>query len=251
MPSLTDRVVLVTGAGSGIGRAIAGRLAREGAAVVLAGRDEKKLLAVVDELSKSGGIAVEAAGDAGVEEAAMRMCATAVGAFGRLDSLIHCAGDVLRGPKLDATTREQWDATFDAHVRALHWLVRGAVPEMRRCGEGCIVNIASNLAFLAIPGLAAYSAAKGAVTSLTRALAVDLGPEGIRVNAIAPGLVETPATARLGNFAEKRANYAARAPLRRIGTPDDVAGVAAFLLGRDAAFIAGQTVIVDGGYCIA
>lgn len=251
MPLLTDRVVLVTGAGSGIGRAIATRLAREGAAVVVAGRDEKKLLAVVNELSAGGGIAVEAAGDVRSERDATKMCETAVGAFGRLDTLVHCAGDVVRGPKLDATTREQWDATFDAHVRALHWLARAGVPEMRRCGEGCVLNVASNLAFLAIPGLAAYSAAKGAVTSLTRALAVDLGPEGIRVNALAPGLVATPATERLGNFAEKTAAYSARAPLRRIGAPDDIAGAAAFLLSKDAAWITGQTLIVDGGYSIA
>ncbi len=251
MPSLTDRVVLVTGAGSGIGRAIARRLAREGAAVVLAGRDEKKLLAVVNELSSSGGIAVEAVGDVRLERDATKMCETAVGAFGRLDTLVHCAGEVVRGPTLDATTREQWDATFDAHVRALHWLARAGVLEMRRCGEGCLLNVASNLAFLAIPGLAAYSAAKRAVTSLTRALAVDLGPEGIRVNALAPGLVETPATAGLENFAEKRASYSARAPLRRIGAPDDVAGAAAFLLSKDAAWITGQTLIIDGGYSIA
>jgi len=251
MPSLTDRVVLVTGAGSGIGRAIAHRLAREGAAIVVAGRDEKKLLAVVNDLSSSGGIAVEAAGDVGVEADATKMCETAVGAFGRLDTLVHCAGEVVRGPKLDATTREQWDATFDVHVRGLHWLARAGVPEMRRCGEGCILNVASNLAFLAIPGLAAYSAAKGAVTSLTRALAVDLGPEGIRVNALAPGLVDTPATAQLENFAEKKAAYSARAPLRRIGAPDDVAGAAAFLLSKDAAWITGQTLVIDGGYAIA
>lgn len=251
MPPLTDRVILVTGAGSGIGRAIAQRLARDGAAVIVAGRDEKKLLALVDELSAAGGIAAEAAGDVRVEDDATRMCVTAVSAFGRLDSIVHCAGDIVRGPKLEETTREQWDVTFDGHVRALHWLVRAGVPEMRRCGEGWFVNVASNLAFLAIPGLTAYSAAKGAVTSMTRALAVELGPEKIRVNAVAPGLVETPATAKLENFAEKKSNYSARAPARRIGQPDDVAGVVAFLLSKDAAFIAGQTLIVDGGYSIA
>jgi NAD(P)-dependent dehydrogenase (short-subunit alcohol dehydrogenase family) len=251
MPTLTDRVVLVTGAGSGIGKAIAERLARDGAAVVVAGRDEKKLLAVVNGISASGGIAVEAAGDVRNEKDATRMCETAVGAFGRLDTLVHCAGDVVRGPKVDATSREQWDQMFDVHVRALYWLARAGVPEMRRCGEGCVLNVASNLAFLAIPGLAAYSAAKGAVASLTRAMAVDLGPEGIRVNAVAPGLVETPATTTLGNFAEKKGNYAARAPLRRIGVPDDVAGAASFLISKDAAWITGQTLIVDGGYCIA
>jgi NAD(P)-dependent dehydrogenase (short-subunit alcohol dehydrogenase family) len=251
MPSLTDRVVLVTGAGSGIGKAVAQRLTRDGAAVVVAGRDEKKLLAVVDELSAAGGIAAEASGDVRLEADAARMCVTAVSAFGRLDSIVHCAGDVLRGPKLEATTKEQWDETFDAHVRALHWLVKAGVPEMRRCGEGWLVNVASNLAFLAIPGLTAYSAAKGAVASLTRALAVELGPEKIRVNAVAPGLVETPATAKLENFAEKRTNYSARAPLRRIGRPEDVAGAVAFLLSKDSEWIAGQTLIVDGGYSIA
>lgn len=248
---LAARSYVVTGAGSGIGAAIARRIAVEGADVVVVGRTEAPLRAVADRIGADGARAHVAAGDVGHEATAQRACAAAADVFGGLDGFVHCAGEVVRGVPLEATTRAQWDATMDAHVRALHWLVRAAVPLLRARGGGSVVTVASNLGLLAIPGLAAYSAAKGAVISLTRALAVELGPDGIRVNALCPGLVETPATAGSPRFDENRRGYGARAPLRRIGRPEDVAGAAAFLLGDDSRWLTGQALVVDGGYAIA
>ncbi len=246
---LAERVILVTGGGSGIGRAIAIRAASEGAALVLVGRRAERLDDAARAATREGNAALAVVGDIALEATAERAVAQALTRFGRLDGLVHAAGDVVRGVPLAATTREQWDTTFDTHVRALHHLIRHAVPMLAARG-GSVVTIASNLALIGIAGLAAYSAAKGAVTSLTRALAVELGPQAIRVNAICPGLVETPATRARGGFDANRDAYAARAPLRRIGQPEDVAAAAAFLLSDDSSWITGQSLIVDGGCTI-
>ncbi len=250
MSASAGRSWIVTGAGSGIGRAIALRLARDGDAVVLVGRRVAPLEACAAEITAAGGRAIVAAGDVALEATAEQAVAAATRATGRLDGFVHAAGEAVRGRPLAETSAAEWDATFATHVGALRHLVRHALPALPARG-GALVAIASNLALVGLPGLAAYSAAKGAVTSLVRTLAVELGPRHVRVNAICPGLIETPATRGAPGFAANAAAYAARAPLRRIGQADEIAAVAAFLLSDDAAFLTGQSLVVDGGCTIA
>ncbi|MSR47117.1 MAG: SDR family oxidoreductase [Planctomycetes bacterium] len=247
---LSARCYIVTGAGSGIGRATAHRLGQEGATIVLVGRRTEPLAACVMELDRGGARAITVAGDVAQEATAERAVAAAQSAAGRLDGFVHAAGAALRSRSLGETTAAEWDSTFDVHVRALRHLVRHALPALAERG-GALVAIASNLALLGIEGLAAYSAAKGAVTSLARALAVELGPRRIRVNAVLPGLIETPATRGADGFAANAAGYAARAPLRRIGQADEIAAAVAFLLSDDASFITGHALVADGGASIA
>jgi NAD(P)-dependent dehydrogenase (short-subunit alcohol dehydrogenase family) len=254
-PRFDGQCFVVTGGGSGIGRATVLRLASEGAAVVVVGRREAALRAVVAEVEAASrstrGRALAVAGDVAQEPTAQRACAAASERFGRLDGFVHAAGQAIRGAALETTTREQLDAMFDVHLRALVWLVKHAAPPMRARGGGAIVTVTSNLARVAIPGLAAYVAAKGAVEAATRSLAVELGPDRIRVNAVCPGLVETPTTNAIDGAAANFARYAQRAPLRRVGKDVEVAAAAAFLLSSDSAWTTGQTLVVDGGYAIA
>lgn len=250
MPAFTDRVVIVTGGGSGIGKAIARRLAQEDAAVVINGRNEEKLRRAVEEITAEGGICVEAPGDLTREEDVENVVMTAVGAYGRLDTLVNCAGAALRDLPADQSSTAQWDEMLGINLRAVWMTSRYAIEEMRRCGEGHILNIASNLGVVALRGMAGYIAAKGGVMALTRSMALDYGKDGIRVNSICPGLVATDLTTTLDNYDEKVKFYEQSAALGRIGQPEDVAGAAAFLLGPEARWITGQCLIVDGGYTI-
>lgn len=251
MRGLSGRSHVVTGAGSGIGRAVALRLAQEGAAVTLVGRRAGPLAEVAAAIERAAGRCAVHAGDLLEDATAEQACRLAVATFGRLDGFVHAAGDAVRGSPLESTTDSDWERMLAVHAGALRRLVAAAAPRMRAGGGGSVVAIASNLAQVAIPGLAAYAAAKGAVASLTRALAVELGPEAIRVNSICPGLIETEATRAAEGFAANRDGYARRAPLRRIGSAEEVAAAAAYLLSEDASFVTGHALVVDGGYAIA
>jgi NAD(P)-dependent dehydrogenase (short-subunit alcohol dehydrogenase family) len=253
MGRLEQRAVLVTGATSGIGYAIARRCAAEGAQVLATGRDQERLAelmrsATPDAATGSEGSITGFAADLSRPEAPDECVAAALSEFGRLDGVVHSAGVIRRKEDLRDTTDEQWSHTMTVNLDATFRLARASLRAMVPNG-GSIVLIGSQLARVAAPGYASYCASKGAVESLVRALAVDFGPSGVRVNALAPGVVATPlAYVDRPNFDDLVEGMAAGLPLRRIGQPDDMAGPAVFLLSGDSAWMTGQSLVVDGGY---
>jgi NAD(P)-dependent dehydrogenase (short-subunit alcohol dehydrogenase family) len=253
MKRLEQRAVLVTGATSGIGYAIAQRCAAEGAQVLATGRDQQRLAELMRSATPDGGTGAAGsiagfAADLSRPEAPDECVAAALSEFGRLDGLVHSAGVIRRQEDLRSTTDEQWAGMMTVNLDATFRLARASLRAMVPSG-GSIVLIGSQLARVAAPGYASYCAAKGAVESLVRALAVDFGPSGVRVNALAPGVVATPlAYVDRPNFDDLVEGVAAGLPLRRIGRPDDMAGPAVFLLSDDSAWMTGQSLVVDGGY---
>jgi NAD(P)-dependent dehydrogenase (short-subunit alcohol dehydrogenase family) len=248
-----DKVVLVTGAGTGIGRVIAVRFAREGARVVLSGRRKERLDDTRARIADAGGEAVAVAGDVAEEASAYRMVDEAVGRWGRLDVVVNNAGTITSRTAAAETPPEDWDRMMATNVRGVFLVCRRAIPIMEDQGGGAIVNIASVAGHRGQPVNSAYSTTKGAVLNLTRSLAVDYGPRGIRVNAVSPSLVETEmARTRLrpGEDWNERAarEWIPNYPLGRLGRPDDIAGAVLFLASDDASWISGIDLVVDGGY---
>jgi NAD(P)-dependent dehydrogenase (short-subunit alcohol dehydrogenase family) len=246
MPSdgldLTGRVAIVTGGTRGIGEAIVQRLAKAGARVVAVSRT------ATEGTGEAGGAVL--AGDVAVEADVARVVETVLGRYGAIDILVNCAGVVRRKPALE-TTEADWSFLLDVNLRGVHLASRAVVPAMRRAGRGRIVNITSIGADLALLNRSAYCASKAGVLQLTRCLALEWGPWGITVNAVGPGITETPMTrGYLEADPVRRATMIRKIPLGRLGSPDDMAGAVLFLASDLASYITGQTVYVDGGWGI-
>jgi NAD(P)-dependent dehydrogenase (short-subunit alcohol dehydrogenase family) len=244
--ALDSKSALVTGASSGIGASIAAAMAASGARVAISGRDKKRLSAVAVEIEAAGGEAVIVAGDLTAEGAPQRTVADTVEAFGGLDVLAHVAGIMALGP-IAETPVESLDRQYEANVRAPFLLTQAALPHLKE-SRGSVIFISSMAALAAFPESSAYSASKGAIESLSRQLSVELAPAGIRVNAIAPGEIDTPMNARYyeenPGFVDEVKEFT---PAGRLGTPEDIAPAAVFLASDAARFIYGVTVPVDGG----
>lgn len=252
MSASLPRVALVTGAGAGIGAACAERLAAEGAAVGVADRDAEAAIAVADRLREDGHRACALAVDVSDGTAVVTAVGELRDRFGPIDALVSNAG-VARHGALEAFSEEDWDLVFDVNVRAHFHLVKATAPEMRERRRGSIVLLSSVHAFATSTMVAAYAASKAAVIGLTRGLAIDYAPDGVRVNAVAPGSVETPlllASARRRSPEDPAAaieEWGGRHPIGRVLQPEEVAAAVTFLAGPLASGITGTCQLVDGG----
>jgi len=245
MPGLlVGGIALVTGAGSGIGEAIAIAMAREGARIVAI---DINIGAAVRVARAVGEKAVGLACDVTDRTACDSLAAKVRDEIGSISILVNNAGIIRRGKVSDANTRRDWDDTLAVNLDGPYNVITAFLDQLRDT-KGSVINIGSIQSFVALPNSAAYTASKGGVRLLTKALAIELGPMGIRVNAIGPGFTATPLNADARQNPEYMANFTGRIPLGRIGAPEDVALPAVFLASEMARYITGVTLPVDGGY---
>src|SRR5208337_190288 len=246
---LTDKVAIVTGAGAGIGQAIARRFAREGACVTIAEIDPVTGKATEDAIREAGGCATFVRTDVASEEQVKVLVQAALAQYQHIDILVNNAG-ILMGQKegrAHELTNEAWDRTMAVNLRGYWLCAKYVIPSMLAQGHGCIILIASPCGMLGFTRLAAYSTSKGGVLGLMRSMAADYAPDHIRVNAIVPGTIDTPMNADEFQIPGAREKWAAAAPVGRLGTGDDVAGAALFLATEDADYCQGGVYMVDGG----
>ncbi len=248
--SLAGRTAIVTGAGRGIGRAIALELARAGADVAVASRTPAELEEVAAEIRGLGRRALVAPTDVTDRSAVEGLIARTLDELGRLDVMVNNAGVApFTTPFLD-TDPEGFDAGFRANVDAVVHGARAAGRVLCAQGSGCVLNLASIDAFMAEVGLAYYNAAKAAVVSLTRTLALEWAASGVRVNAIAPGWIDTPMNAPEKADPQAEARILGQIPMGRWGRPEEIAAAAVFLCSDAASFITGEVLVVDGGQTV-
>lgn len=243
---LEGKVAIITGAGSGIGRGTANLFAREGARVVVAEINPETGQRTVDEIRAAGGSALLVPTDVHEEADCQRMVVEAVREYGRLDILMNNAYYNKRGTVVELE-RDEWDRSLNVMVRAIYLGCKYAVPEMIKAGGGSIINIASVHGLLAAADGAAYEASKSAVINLSRQIAVDFGPQGVRCNAICPGLIINERSA--ARFADPAvmAKAAAVYPVRHVGQPIDIAYGAVYLAADESRFVTGTALVIDGG----
>jgi len=248
-----NKVVLITGSGAGIGRAAALAFAREGARVMVNSQSLASGSETLEMLKASGHTALFVQGDVSSSDDARAIVEAAVAGFGRLDVLVNNAGIVLPG-RVDTISEDDWERTFAVNVKGPYLVSREAIKVMRPSGGGVIVNIASVAAEKGIPDRAAYSASKGALLALTRAMARDYLADHIRVNCVSPGTIATPSLEkRLQSFADPqqaRAEFTARQPMGRFGRDDEIAAAILFAAGDEAAFMNGENISINGGMTI-
>ncbi|MEV4734842.1 glucose 1-dehydrogenase [Saccharopolyspora sp. NPDC049426] len=253
MKRLQGKVCVVTGAGSGIGEAIARLFAAEGATLVVLSLEQDEVDRVDSELEVANVPYLTFVGDVAEESVWKRVVDRTREVFGQIDVLVNNAGYGIRGTVLD-TDPPTWRGIFDTNVTGVYLGCRAVLPSMIEAGRGSIVNIASVAGEIGMAQRAAYCATKAAVTGLTRAIAIDHAEQGVRANAVAPGTTDSPYFHKIApdvtDLDEFRARLAARQPLGRLGTPEEIAAATLFLAGDESSFATGSVVTVDGGMSV-
>jgi NAD(P)-dependent dehydrogenase (short-subunit alcohol dehydrogenase family) len=243
------QIAVITGASSGIGRASAARFGRDGAAVLAVGRKASALAEVVQEVERAGGRCVACEADVTAADAPDAIVAQAVREFGGLTTLVNAAGIIATGT-VENTPDPAWDEMLDINLRAPFRLMRAATPHLV-ASRGSIVNVSSVTGLRAFPGVLAYCVSKAGLDQLTRCAALELAPQGVRINAVNPGVTVTNLHRRSGVNEENYAAFLERSkqthPLGRAGTPEEIADLIAFLASEQAGWITGETISIDGG----
>lgn len=246
---LANKTALITGAAQGFGRGIAERFAREGAKIAILDLNGDAAETTAREI---GGDAISLACDVSDGNAVDKAVARTIGAFGKIDIVVNNAGTTHRNKPILTVTEEEFDRVFAVNVKSIFHMTNSIVPHFRDNGGGNILNIGSTAGLRPRPGLTWYNASKGAVNLVTKSMAVELAPDAIRVNAIAPVAGETPLLASFmgEDTPEKRAAFRATVPLGRLSTPADIANAALYLCSDEADMVTGVVLEVDGGRCI-
>lgn len=246
---LRDKIAIVTGASSGIGRATALRFAKEGAAVALVARSEASIVAMAEDLKAQGGRAMAVAGDLADPAFSQRVVEATVKQFGGIDCLVNSAGSISAGSIKD-TTFADWNALMTLNLHAVFLLMQACVPHLVE-RKGNVVNVSSVTGLRSFPGRLGYCVSKAALDQLTRCAALELAPDGVRVNAVNPGVVVTNLQRSSGmdeaSYAQWLKNSTPAHPLGRVGSADEVAELILFLASSKAAWITGVTYSIDGG----
>lgn len=245
---LKGQVAIITGGGSGIGRATALALAAAGAKVVVAGRRKEKLLEVCDEIKANGGEGLAVRTDVTVPEDIDNLVAATCEAFGKVDILVNNSGMALPRASTLNVTREDWEKLFALNMTATFFVTQAAARVMARNGGGRIVNVTSQRGINALPEIVPYCTSKGAIMSMTKALAIDLAPFNINVNAIAPGYVMTDMVAGLLADKERLQSVLDRTPLKKMGTQEEMAAAILYFCIPQSSYTTGHTLILDGGW---
>jgi 3-oxoacyl-[acyl-carrier protein] reductase len=241
---LQDKVAIVTGAGQGIGRATALTFAREGAKVVVADLNEETIKTVSDEITSSGGQALPVSVNVAEADSVEAMVKATIDWGGRVDALVNNAG-ITKDSRLQKMTEEQWDAVINVNLKGVWLCGRAVAGHMAEQGSGSIINASSIVGLYGNFGQSNYAATKGGVIAMTYTWSIELGPKGVRVNAIAPGFTMTP---MLETVPEKVLDaIREKTPLRRLGDPQDIANTYLFLASDESSFITGQVIAVNGG----
>ncbi len=241
---LDNKLALITGGGSGIGEGIARAMAAAGARVIVADRNAEGAARVAASI---GGDAASYELDVTDRAACDALAATIARDIGAISILVNNAGIIRRGKVEDGNTRADWDATMSVNLDGPYNMVTAFLAQLKAT-QGAVINIGSIQSFVALPNSAAYTTSKGGVRALTKALAIELSPQGIRVNAIGPGLIATPLNADARQNPDYMRNFEQRIPLGRLGEPADIAGPAVFLASDLARYVTGVTLPVDGGF---
>ena len=247
MNRLEGKVAVITGGNAGIGEAIAKRFAEEGAAVVITGRRQQELDRVSSVIRSNKGKVLGVAGSVTDEVHVQEVVRRTLDSFGRIDVLVNNAGIGDFGKRLHETDNATWAKVLDINVTGVFRMMRSVIPHMQQQGRGAIINISSVASLVGLTGLSAYTASKGALDALTRAVAVEYAKEGIRCNVVNPGLIDTPMAAPLMANPDMLQPILNQYAIRRAGTPDEVASMVLYLASDEAAWVTGATFPIDGG----